>query len=90
MDRWPALNPARHVWKPQIPRIASYIRSAPDTYIYLFILLITTWVLQISDTSIAHQLIIENSTNVYRLIHEPARVLFSSAFWVPNFAQWLI
>jgi hypothetical protein len=84
LDRWPQLDPIRRVWHRWIPRVLAYVRSAPATYVYLFILLITTWVLQTSSSTIANELLLERSTNLEHLAHNPVRVLFSSAFWVSS------
>lgn len=81
-ERWPRLAPARRVWHSSTPRVVAYVRSAPGTYAYLFVLLITTWVLQTSSTAIARELLLERSTNLRQLARDPLRVLFSSAFWV--------
>lgn len=81
-DRWPRLAPARRVWALWTPRVVAYVRSAPGTYAYLFVLLITTWVLQTSSSRIADELLLERSTNLHHLARDPVRVLFASAFWV--------
>jgi Rhomboid-like protein len=87
-SRWPRLEPvharARSVWE-----IASaYVRSAPGTYAYLFVLLITAWVLQTSSPRIAERLLLERSTNLHHLGTDPVRVLVASAFWVS--AAWQV
>jgi rhomboid family protein len=82
--RWARLEPTRRVWQRWTPRVLAYVRSAPATYAYLFVLLITTWVLQTSSSTIADQLLLERSTNLDHLGHDPVRVLFSSAFWVSS------
>ena len=64
----------------------AYARSAPGTYVYLFVLLITAWVLQTSSTQVARKLVLERSTNLHHLATDPVRVLVSSAFWVS--AAW--
>jgi hypothetical protein len=84
LDRWPRLDPMRRVWHRWTPRVLAYIRSAPAVYAYLFVLLITTWVLQTSSTTIANQLLLERSTNLDHLARDPVRVLFASAFWVSS------
>jgi hypothetical protein len=65
-------------------RAAAYVRSAPLTYIYLFVLLITTWALQTASASVDHSLLLEESTNLHRLASNPIRVLVASAFWLPR------
>ena len=81
-DRWRRLDATRVRWRRFEPRARTYVRCAPGTYGYLFVLLITTWVLQTSSTTIARQLLLERSTNLHQLAHDPVRVLFASAFWV--------
>lgn len=65
------------------------MRSAPGTYTYLFVLVITTWVLQTSSSKIAEELLLERSTNLHQLIVDPTRVLFGSAFWVSDTSELL-
>jgi hypothetical protein len=83
-DRGPRLDPARRIWRRRQPQVVAYVRSAPGTYAYLSILLITTWVLQTSSSTVANQLLLERSTNLHHLARDPVRVLFSSAFWVSS------
>lgn len=83
-DRWPMFNPFRGVWRVWMPKAKSFMRSAPGTYTYLFVLIITTWVLQTSSSKIAKELLLERSTNLHHLIRDPMRVLFGSAFWVAS------
>jgi hypothetical protein len=65
------------------------VRAAPATYTYLFVLLITAWVLQTSSPQIAQRLVLERSTNLHQLGHDPMRVLIASAFWVEDAWQVL-
>ena len=91
--RWPQLNPWRERWRPWERRIADYIRSAPFTYVFLFVLLITTWVDQTSRPSIARSLLLERSTNLQQLGQDPIRVLVASAFWLSSSWElfvWLV
>ena len=87
--RWPLLDPVRELWRAWRPRVLDYIRSAPGTYAYLFVLLITSWILQTSSSRIANALLQERSTNLHHLATDPLRVLLSSAFWVGSFADWV-
>ena len=91
--RWPQLNPWRERWRPWERRSADYIRSAPFTYVFLFVLLITTWVDQTSRPSIARSLLLERSTNLQQLGQDPIRVLVASAFWLSSSWElfvWLV
>ena len=89
-DRFPRLAPARAAWRRTRPRLAAYVRAAPATYAYLFVLLVTTWVLQTSSSSIARRLLAERSTNLHQLARDPLRVLFASAFWLSSPYELLI
>ena len=84
------LDPAAQAWRLRKPRAVAYLRSAPGTYTYLFILLITTWVLQTSSNTIAQQLLLERSTNLHQLARDPIRVLVASAFWVGGVGELLL
>ena len=78
---------SRAPWLRSVSRDArAYVRSAPATYVYLFVLLITAWVLQTSSAQVAHRLVLERSTNLHHLATDPVRVLVASAFWVS--AAW--
>lgn len=87
--RWPVFDPFRGVWRNWMPKAKSFLRSAPGTYTYLFVLVITTWVLQTSSSRIAEELLLERSTNLHHLFHDPMRVLFGSAFWVASTGELL-
>jgi hypothetical protein len=91
--RWPRLDPWRARWRPWERRITGYVRSAPFTYVFLFVLVITTWVYQTSRPSIARSLLLERSTNLHQLGHDPMRVLVASAFWLSTSWElivWLV
>jgi hypothetical protein len=91
--RWPRLDPWRRRWRPLERRATAWVRSAPFTYVFLFVLLITTWVYQTSRPSIARSLLIERSTNLHQLGRDPLRVLVASAFWLSSSAEllaWLV
>src|SRR3954447_972083 len=64
--------------------MVAWIRTAPATYVYLFTLAVTTWVLETASEPVAHRLLLEQSTNLDRLEHDPVRVLVSSAFWLEH------
>ncbi len=87
-SRWPRLDPARSVARPLGEAARRYLRSAPGTYLYLFVLLITAWVMQTSSPRIAQRLVLERSTNLHHLATDPVRVLVASAFWVS--AAWQV
>ena len=88
-ERWPRLEPVRRVWRARSPQARAFVRAAPATYTYLFVLLITAWVLQTSSPQIAQRLVLERSTNLHQLGNDPVRVLIASAFWMENAWQVL-
>lgn len=88
-DRWPMFDPFRRLWRIWMPKAKAFLRSAPGTYTYLFVLIITTWVLQTSSSRIAEELLLERSTNLHQLFRDPMRVLFGSAFWVSSTGELL-
>jgi hypothetical protein len=70
---------------------ADWIRSAPGTYTYLFVLLVTSWSLRGVDPRLADQLIRAESTNFDNLTDRPFQVLIGSAFWTTGSAiPWLL
>lgn len=88
-ERWAGLDPLRRRWREWRPRALGYVRSAPGTYVYLAVLFVTSWILETSSSRIANALLQERSTNLHHLTNDPLRVLFSSAFWVGSFADWI-
>src|SRR5262249_61248977 len=79
-------RPARPGAPPLLSGAVRWVRSAPGTYIYLAVLLATAWVLDSSNSKLAHRLVLERSTNLHELAEHPVRVLVESAFWVA--APW--
>ncbi len=59
----------------------AWVRSAPGTYIYLFVLLVTSWSLRGIDPHLTERVIRAESTNVDNLADRPLQVLVASAFW---------
>ena len=62
--------------------VRRWVVTAPGTYAYLAVLLITATVLDSSSSKEAHRLVLERSTNLHQLARDPIRVLVESAFWV--------
>ena len=80
--RWAWAEPVTRRWDHFLPIARAYVRCSPATFTYLFILLITTWVLRSSTVTIGHQLLWQHSTNLIRLRDDPVSVLVTSAFWL--------
>ncbi len=75
---------------PSFRQGVAFIRSAPATYGFLVILLTTSLVLARLSDRVADRLLLEQSTNLHHLAHDPLRVLVSSAFWAPGNYDLLI
>jgi hypothetical protein len=69
---------------PFVRRSMTYVRSAPATYGYLAILLLTGGIIARLSDPVADRLLLAQSTNLHHLSHDPLRVLLSSAFWAPG------
>ena len=89
-SRLPPLDPLRDRWRRLSPRITDWVSHAPATYAYLLILLVTTWVLETSSSSVARQLLLERSTNLHELARDPVRVIPASAFFVTGAPLWMV
>ncbi|HSP39096.1 MAG TPA: rhomboid-like protein [Frankiaceae bacterium] len=61
--------------------MAAWLRSAPATYGYLCILVVTSWSLRGVSPHTADELIRAQSTNLDNLADRPLQVLVASAFW---------
>jgi hypothetical protein len=83
-ERGGALARPARLWRQARPRALAYLRSAPVTCAYLFVLVVTTWVLATSSNRVANRLLLERSTNLHQLGRDPVRVLVASAFWLPS------
>ena len=70
----------------------AYVRGSPATFLYLFVLSITTWVLLGLTGDIVESILREHSTNLDQLRTNPVRVLIRSAFWVDGYLLlvWLV
>ena len=69
-------------------RVESYVGSAPGTYLWLLILLITTGVLKRVSPGTEHWILERRSTNIHYLLQDPLRVLIQSALWIDG-GSWL-
>jgi hypothetical protein len=67
--------------------VAGYVRSAPGTYVWLLILLVTTLILNHSDPLRRTYILERRSTNIHYLLQDPLRVLVQSALWIDG--SWL-
>ena len=59
-----------------------YVRSAPLTYTWLVVLLVTTIIQRQMHGRELHVLLVQNSTNIHHLGTDPLYVLVTSLFWI--------
>ncbi|MFE2044906.1 rhomboid-like protein [Streptomyces sp. NPDC059477] len=68
--------------------VVAYVRSAPGTYIWLAVLLVTTVLLHHMSPDFETDFLRQRSTNIHELRTNPVRVLISSALWIDG-GGWL-
>jgi len=66
----------------------AWVRSAPLTYAWLVILLITTLLQHALPARRLHQLLQKQSTNLHHLTTDPIRVLLESLLWIDGQYWW--
>ncbi len=59
-----------------------FVRSAPLTYLWLIVLLITTIIQRNVSRQELRSLLIHQSTNIHALATDPLQVLLTSLFWI--------
>ena len=59
-----------------------YVTSAPLTYVWLAVLLVTTMIQRFTARRELHHLLVQNSTNLRHLATDPLGALFSSLLWI--------
>ncbi|QDY75310.1 rhomboid-like protein [Streptomyces qinzhouensis] len=69
-------------------RAWAYVRSAPGTYIWLAVLLVTTVLVHFMSPDFESDFLRQRSTNIEQLSKDPVRVLVSSALWIDG-GGWL-
>jgi hypothetical protein len=82
---WPGTAAVGRWWSRVRPSVVAYVRGSPVTFLYLFVLSITTWVLLGVTGDIVDSILREHSTNLDQLRTNPVRVLIRSAFWVDGY-----
>jgi hypothetical protein len=59
-----------------------FVSSAPLTYVWLIVLLITTIIQHHLSRRELHSVLVHGSTNIHHLATDPLEVLFSSLLWI--------
>jgi hypothetical protein len=59
-----------------------FVRSAPLTYLWLIVLLITTIIQHQLGRRELHYVLVHGSTNLHELATDPLKVLFESLLWI--------
>ena len=71
-----------------INRALAYVASAPLTYSWLFVLLVTTLIQHSLSLRRLHALLQKESTNLHHLASDPIRVLLESLLWIDGRYWW--
>jgi len=69
-------------------RVWAFLRSAPGTFVWLAVLLVTTIVMNQFSPRFRYRFVLHHSTNLHELSHNPVRVLISSALWTDGSRWW--
>ncbi len=69
---------------PRVQATRAWLASAPATFVYITTWTVTSLLVQGSPTALADMFAKSASTNIYGLLTQPLRVLFSSAFLVAD------
>jgi hypothetical protein len=69
-------------------RIGRFVASAPLTFSWLAVLLLTTLIQHSLTGRQLHELLLRRSTNLHHLATDPIRVLFSSLLWLDGYYWW--
>jgi hypothetical protein len=72
----------------RVKSVWRYVKSAPLTYTWLVVLLITTIVQRTMPARHLHALLQKESTNLHHLASDPIRVLIQSLLWIDGKYWW--
>ena len=72
----------------RVTSVWRYVKSAPLTYTWLVVLLITTIIQHSIPTRHLHALLQKESTNLHHLASDPVRVLIQSLLWIDGKYWW--
>ena len=75
----PSIHARLNGWSAAVWR---FVRSAPLTYLWLTVLLITTIIQRTASRRHLHSLLVHDSTNIRHLLTDPLDALFSSLLWI--------
>ena len=64
--------------------LRAYLRGAPATLVYTFTVVVTWYSASTASRALERQLLRAESSNLTNMIHDPLRVLVSSAFWIDS------
>ena len=73
---------------PSVERVWRYVKTAPLTYTWVVVLLVTTIVQHSIPARHLHALLQKESTNLHHLASDPIRVLLQSLLWIDGKYWW--
>ncbi|GAA0445620.1 rhomboid-like protein [Streptomyces sp. NPDC046215] len=72
------------------PAVASWVRSAPGTHIWLLIIGVTSMVIAAASQDLETFLLHRTSSNIHQLDAHPLQSLLISGFWIENPASFVV
>ncbi len=89
---WAGARPALRAIDRARVQVTAYVVLSPATFIYLFVLAVTSWVLRSSSDRTQQALLATHSTNLHNLHADPVGVLVTSAFYVSSasLGRWIV
>jgi hypothetical protein len=89
---WPWARPALRWLDEARAQASAYVTLSRATFIYLFVLAVTTWVLRSSSDRTSQALLATHSTNLHNLQVDPVGVLIASAFYLSSagLVRWVL
>jgi len=89
---WPWARPALRWIDEARAQVSAYVSLSRATFIYLFVLAVTTWVLRSSSNRTSQALLATHSTNLHNLQVDPVGVLIASAFYLSSagLVRWVL
>jgi hypothetical protein len=89
---WPWARPVLARVDDTRARVWAFVSLSPATFTYLFVLAITSWVVNTSSDRTSAALLATHSTNLHNLRDDPVGVLVTSAFYLPSSGpiRWLV
>ncbi len=87
-----AAAPPRLTRRARLRQAFPPLPAVPLTAVYLFVLVVTSYLVRELPPATVHRILFDSSTNLHQLAVDPLGVLVASAFWISNghVTPWLV